>query len=71
VVTVAFMRIELPSASWATVHRAEDDAHTMTLAAQSASDWAPLQFLDEAESASAAVRAAVEAGKPLVLTLTF
>jgi len=64
------MRIELPSASWATVHRAEDDAHTMTLAAQSASDWAPLQFRDEADTTCQAVRAAVEASEPVVLTLT-
>jgi hypothetical protein len=25
------MRIELPSPSWADVHRAQDDAHTLTL----------------------------------------
>ena len=42
------MRIELPSASWAdTVHRADDDAHTLTVASQSASDWAPLDLLPQ------------------------
>ena len=28
------MRIELPSPSWADVHRAQDDAHTLTLPEQ-------------------------------------
>lgn len=28
------MRIELPSPSWADVHRAQDDAHTLTLPPQ-------------------------------------
>ena len=28
------MRIELPSPSWADVHRAQDDAHTLTLPQQ-------------------------------------
>jgi len=71
VVTVLVMRIELPSASWATVHRAEDDAHTMTLAAQGAGDWAPLEFLDQADPSPQAVRARVVITDPLVLTLTF
>lgn len=64
------MRIELPSTSWAdTVHRAEDDAHTLTVAAQTASDWAPLQLLPDPPGAPCA-RAEVQCGEPLVLTIT-
>jgi hypothetical protein len=63
------MRIELPSASWAdTVHRAEDDAHTLTMAAaQPALDW-----FAGAWSANCGLsqRVEVAAGEPLVLTLT-
>lgn len=63
------MRIELPSTSWAdTVQRAEDDAHTMTVAAQPALDW----FLD-AWSANCGLtqRVEVPATEPQALTLTF
>ena len=64
------MRIELPSASWAdTVHRADDDAHTLTVASQSASDWAPLDLLPQAATALG-VRVEVAATLPVVLTLT-
>lgn len=36
------MRIELPPASWAdTAHRADDDAHTLTLVAQAPEEWHP------------------------------
>ena len=62
------MRIELPSASWAdTVHRAEDDAHTMTVAAQPALDW-----FSGAWSADSGLtlRVEVPAIEPQVLTLT-
>ncbi|MDB5954141.1 hypothetical protein [Ramlibacter sp.] len=63
------MRIELPSTSWAdTVHRAEDDAHTLTMAAaQPALDW-----FAGAWSANCGLsqRVEVAAGEPLVLTLT-
>ena len=64
------MRIELPSASWAdTVLRAEDDAHTLTVAAQSPlADWsAGIPFGEQALS----VRTEVAAGEPVELTLTF
>ena len=65
------MRIELPSASWAdAVHRAEDDAHTLTVAGLTSSDWAPLQLLPEGQVALA-VRTEVEAPPPVALTLTF
>ncbi|MBC5785123.1 hypothetical protein H8N03_19405 [Ramlibacter sp. USB13] len=65
------MRIELPSASWAdTALRAEDDAHTLTVAGHTSSDWAPLQFLPEPD-ALLAVRTEVAAPAPVVLTLTF
>lgn len=63
------MRIELPSTSWAdTVHRAEDDAHTMTVAAaQPALDW-----FAGAWSADCGLtqRTEVPSGDPVVLTLT-
>ena len=61
----------MPSAPWARVHRAEEDAHTMTLAGQSASDWAPLVFPELAADSSPAIRAGVEITDPMVLTLTF
>ena len=64
------MRIELPSTSWAdTAHRPDDDAHTLTVAAQSASDGAPLQLLPDAQTALSA-RTEVERGEPLVVTIT-
>ena len=64
------MRIELPSSPWAdTAPRAEDDAHTMTIAGHSASDWAPLQLLPEADDAQA-VRTRVATPEPVILTLT-
>ena len=64
------MRIELPSASWAdTVHRADDDAHTLTVASQSASDWAPLDLLPQADTALG-VRVEITATPALVLTFT-
>ena len=63
------MRIELPSASWAdTVHRAEEDAHTLTVAAaQPATDW--LGGLWQAGAAQK-LRTEVPASEPVVLTLT-
>jgi hypothetical protein len=65
------MRIELPSASWSdTAPRAEDDAHTLTVALQSASDWAPLELLP-AVDAALAMRTEVARSEPLQLTLTF
>ena len=65
------MRIELPSASWAdAVPRPEDDAHTLTVAGQTSSDWAPLQLLPLADSA-AGVRTEVGRPAPVVLTITF
>jgi hypothetical protein len=37
------MRIELPPATWADpTHRAEDDAHTLTMASQPTTGWALL-----------------------------
>lgn len=63
------MRIELPSASWAdTVHRAEDDAHTLTMAAaQPALDWFAGSW---SANCGLGQRVEVAAGEPLVLTLT-
>lgn len=69
VVTVQGMRIELPSTTWAdTLHRAEDDAHTLTVSAQPAHDWSAVPWTAEPEPL---LRADVAPGEPLVLTLTF
>jgi hypothetical protein len=62
------MRIELPTASWAdTVHRADEDAHTLTVAAQPA-----LDLFAGAWSADCGLvqRAAVSTAEPVTLTLT-
>ena len=65
------MRIELPSATWANAApRPEDDAHTLTVAGQSPSEWAPLELLPTAD-ATLAARTEVVASDPLVLTITF
>lgn len=64
------MRIELPPASWADVaHRADDDAHTLTLIAPSASDWdaSPLAIADPALT----LRTEIATAAPFTLTLTF
>lgn len=70
VVTVQAMRIELPSASWAdTAPRPEDDAHTLTVALQTPSDWAPLELLAQADP-ELALHTEVARIQPLQLTLT-
>jgi len=62
------MRIELPSASWAdTLLRAEDDAHTLTVAAQPAADW----FGGWMAEGSQALRTEVALTEPRTVTLTF
>ena len=63
------MRIELPSTTWVdTVHRAEDDAHTLTVAvAQPALDWFAGAW---SEGSGLTQRVEVAAGEALVLTLT-
>lgn len=63
------MRIELPPASWTdAAPRAEDDAHTLTLVAQSADAWrAPAALIDPSQTLRTGIGpAAVE-----TLTLTF
>lgn len=63
------MRIELPRSSWAdTVQRPDDDAHTLTMAAQAQAAWVlwPLP----AEPAHA-VRIEVPDTEPVIFTLTF
>lgn len=63
------MRIELPPASWAdTAHRAEDDAHTLTVAAPAAADWVQWQW--PAEPAQV-LRVEVVADQLQRLTITF
>ena len=62
------MRIELPPASWAdTAHRAEDDAHTLTVASQAAPDWVQWQWPSDP---SLSVRTQVAATEPATLTIT-
>jgi hypothetical protein len=63
------MRIELPSASWAdTVQRAEDDAHTLTVASAPATEWAAWQWATEP---ARPLRTQVSAALPVTVTLTF
>lgn len=63
------MRIELPSTTWAdTLHRLEDDAHTLTVSTQPAHDWSGVPWTAEPQPL---LRVHVAAGEPLVLTLTF
>ena len=63
------MRIELPRSSWAdTVQRAEDDAHTLTMAAQATADW--VRWPHPADPATT-VRVEVPAADPVIFTLTF
>jgi hypothetical protein len=64
------MRIELPSASWAdTVQRAEDDAHTLTVAAQPATEWLGGSW--RAEPQQEALRTEVSDAPPVFVTITF
>lgn len=63
------MRIELPAITWVdAAQRGEEDAHTLTLAAQPAPDW--VNGTLPADPAPA-LRAEVGRGVPVVLTLTF
>ena len=61
------MRIELPNPSWAdTLHRPEDDAHTMTVAAPP-NDWVPSAWAVET---ALTAHAKVPDTEPQVMTLT-
>ncbi len=63
------MRIELPSASWAdTVQRAEEDAHTLTVATQPASEWPGGSWRAEPQQV---LRTEVSDDQPVFLTITF
>jgi hypothetical protein len=63
------MRIELPSNAWAdVVQRADDDAHTLTVAAQPASGWVAGAWQPQP---AATLRTEVAALQAPVLTLTF
>ncbi len=63
------MRIELPSASWAdTVQRAEEDAHTLTVATQPATEWLGGSWRAEPQQV---LRTEVGDAQPLFLTITF
>jgi hypothetical protein len=62
------MRIELPPATWSDgALRAEDDAHTLTLATQPVTDWA----LPAEADATLRLRVEVTTSIPPVVTLTF
>lgn len=61
------MRIELPSASWTdTMLRAEDDAHTLTVAPQQPADW----FGGWLTETGFALRTEVADVEPRTVTLT-
>lgn len=62
------MRTELPSPSWADAHRAQDDAHTLTLPAQR-----PAGLVDALRAMAEdgeTVRSAIAAPPAVALTLT-
>jgi hypothetical protein len=61
------MRIELPSPSWADVHRAQDDAHTLTLPEQRPLSLLPASLLPESEPLR--TRIAFVQSRELTLTL--
>ncbi|MCG2594933.1 hypothetical protein LZ009_19315 [Ramlibacter sp. XY19] len=64
------MRIELPSPSWADVHRAQDDAHTLTLPQQRPLSLLPGQLLAEgARAETLRTRIAPVDARELTLTL--
>jgi hypothetical protein len=69
-VTVWVMRIELPTPSWADAHRAQEDAHTLTVPEQRT-----LPALDElllvADANGATARVEIRAATPRTHTLTF
>jgi hypothetical protein len=59
----------MPRSTWAdTVQRAEDDAHTLTMAAQAQAAWVPWPLPAET---GPAVRVEVPDGEPVFFTLTF
>ena len=63
------MRIELPSNDWAdAMQRADDDAHTLTVAAQPAAGWVAGPWLT---GTGPTLRTEVAALQGPVLTLTF
>ena len=63
------MRIELPPASWAdTAQRAEDDAHTLTVAGPAAPDWVQWQWHVHP---ALVLHTQVAADAPVTLTITF
>jgi hypothetical protein len=62
------MRIELPLPAWAeSAQRADDDAHTLTVAPSVAADWVAWQWPSEP---APCVRVAVAATRAQPLTLT-
>jgi hypothetical protein len=63
------MRIELPLPSWAdTAPRADDDAHTLTVAPPSPMEWTAWQW---GSDPSPTLRLQVEAAPPVTVTVTF
>jgi hypothetical protein len=64
-----FMRIELPSPSWAEVHHAQDDAHTLTLPQQRPVSLAQPQLLADRQRGET-LHVRVAPAEPGELTLT-
>ena len=62
------MRIELPSTSWADTQRAEEDAHTLTVAAQAATDLLAGAWRADAGEP---LRTQVDDAEPVIVTITF
>lgn len=63
------MRIELPLPSWnESTHRADDDAHTLTVEACAPAEWSPWQWASEP---APTLRTQVEPAALLTVTVTF
>lgn len=62
------MRIELPSPSWADIHHAQDDAHTLTLPPQRPVSLAETLLATAEQGDTLCV--AIVAYEPVALTLT-
>jgi homoaconitase/3-isopropylmalate dehydratase large subunit len=64
------MRIELPAASWDhAALRADEDAHTLTLASHRATEWMPMAPWNT--NPGEALRVQVPDAEPMTVTLTF
>ena len=62
------MRIELPSPTWADAHRAQDDAHTLTVPLPRAASVVDSLLATQPDGATLRLQSPVL--RPVVLTLT-